>query len=100
MPMCRAKGEQQFGIIIMGHLKKSPTASMIWVTSNASNRRKFLGLFSDEALLPSPVMDGWTYKPKPEIERGDLPFTLPEDSRLDYLEFISPELLPANTIPK
>ena len=66
--------------------------SMIWVTLNASNRIELLSQFSINALLPSQVGAGWTYKTKPEIERGDLPFTLPDDSRLDLLEFMSPKL--------
>ena len=90
MPMCRAKGEQQFAIIIMGNLKKSPTSSMIWVTSNANNRSELLGRFSNHALLPSEVEGGWTYKSKPEIEQNNLPFTCPDDPQLDLFEFMSP----------
>jgi hypothetical protein len=69
--------------------------NMMWITCNASNRSELLGQFSNHALLPSEVLGGWTYKTKPDIESGDLPFTIPDDPKLDLIEFISPALFPA-----
>ena len=66
--------------------------SMIWVTAHSNNRSELLSQFSLNALLPSQVGEGWTYKTKPEIERGYLPFTSPDDPQLDLLEFMSPKL--------
>ena len=75
-----------------GDVETTSPCSMIWVTAHSNNRRELLSQFSLNALLPSQVGEGWTYKTKPEIERGDLPFTSPDDPQLDLLEFMSPKL--------
>ena len=72
-----------------GKLSDASTCSMIWVTTHSTNRDNLLYKFGNEALLPSPVKGGWTFKTKPEIEMDDLPFTSPDDPQLEQLQFIS-----------